>query len=114
MSDKNETWAIVEIMGHTKLAGRYSFENGLHRVDVPTDDPEKFHTKLVGGEAIYMVHFCDEAAARMMARQFAPKPIGVYELKAELRRLQAPAAPDEAIEAEYPDDDDGDEDRYFY
>lgn len=94
----NETWAIVEIMGHNKMAGRYSFENGLHRVDVPTDDLKKFHTKLVGTGSIYMIHFCDEDAARMMARQFAPKPIGTWELKQEMARLQAPARPGEPVE----------------
>jgi len=98
-------WVIVEMMGRTKLAGRYSFENGLHRVDVPTDDPAKFHTKMLGNSAIFQIHFCDEDAARLMARQFRPEPIGVWELRKEMKRLHEPAGAGEVIEGGGDDDD---------
>jgi len=40
MSDvtEQEKWAIVELMGHQKIAGRYCEHGAMHRVDVP-DDP---------------------------------------------------------------------------
>ena len=97
IDEKTDQWVIIEQMGHRKLAGRYSFENGLHRVDVPTESG--YITKWLGTSAIYEMHAVDEAAARFAARNFEPNPIGVWELQREMRRLQAPAEAEDTIEA---------------
>lgn len=94
---KTELWAIVELMGHDKTAGRYTFQDGLHRIDVPRQDGS-FVTEMIGNSAIFRLRFVDEAAARMAARSIEPQPIGVWELQKELKRLAAPVQPGGTIE----------------
>lgn len=104
--EKVTQWVIIEMMGHRRIAGRYSVENGLHRVDVPNETG--YITKMLGNAAIYEIHFVDEDAARFAARNFEPNPIGVWEMREELKRLKAPAGPGEPVEgwgAEWEDDD---------
>jgi hypothetical protein len=115
-----ELWAIVELMGHDKTAGRYTFQDGLHRIDVPRQDGS-FVTEMIGNSAIFRLRFVDEAAARMAARSIEPQPIGVWELQKELKRLAAPVQPGETIEGDpvelsigfipdiYDEDEDSDE-----
>lgn len=86
---KTDLWAILELMGHDRTAGRYSFENGLHRVDVP-DESGGFTTEMIGSGAIFRLRFVDEDAARLAAKSVRPQPIGVWELKKELQRLALP------------------------
>lgn len=98
-------WATVELMGHDRTAGRYSFVNGLHRIDVPRPDGS-FVTEMLGSGSIFRIRFVDEAAARLAARSLDPQPIGVWELKKELARLNAPAGETlESREYEYFDED---------
>lgn len=87
---KIELWAIIELMGHDKTAGRYTFQDGLHRIDVPRQDGS-FVTEMIGNSAIFRLRFVDEEAARLAARSIEPQPIGVWELRKELKRLAAPA-----------------------
>lgn len=62
-----EGWAILELMGHRKIAGRVSevtvAGTQLIRVDVPGAE-ETVVTQYYGGSAIYCMTPCDEAAAR--------------------------------------------------
>lgn len=43
MSDEKEVWAVVELMGHVKLAGRLTeeekFGTKMGRLDIPTTSP---------------------------------------------------------------------------
>jgi len=89
MTEQITTWAILELMGHDRTAGRYSFENGLHRVDVPAEDGG-FTTEMIGSSAIFRLRFVDEAAARLAARSIRPEPIGVWELRKEMLRPGQP------------------------
>lgn len=54
MSEQNEMWATVELMGHAQTAGRISKPSewgGLLRVDVP--DGDSYRTEFYGMAAIY-------------------------------------------------------------
>jgi hypothetical protein len=88
-----QAWAIVEIFGHQKFAGRVSeFALGgcnFVRVDVPElparDEryggklPEQpAFTKLFGQGAIYSITLVSEDVARAAADQIRPEPITVY------------------------------------
>lgn len=94
MSDEKEQfeeWAIVELMGHVRLAGRVTEEShfgaALGRIDVPTDDEGGFVTSFFGGGSVYRVTPVSEEAARQVARSARPSPIYRLELTA------APAKP---------------------
>jgi hypothetical protein len=94
---KFESWAIIEIMGHQRLAGRCSEEviagAPLLRVDVPTGDgPEDFRTEYLGAGSIYRLHPTNEAAARAAAKAMrANRPHYAYEVDSQLRLEQQPA-----------------------
>lgn len=69
MSALGETWAVVEVMGHQRHAGRVSqvrrFGADFCQVEVPHGDT--FELKLLGAGSIFRVSFCTEADARAVA-----------------------------------------------
>ncbi len=91
-------WAVLELMGHRKLAGQVSeveqFGVKICRIDIPSDPPV---TQFYGGTSIYGVTPTTEEIAVAFARQqHAPAPINEWELPG--RRLPAgPAEPDDDI-----------------
>lgn len=112
-------WAIMELMGHQQIAGRYQeAAGGMHRIDVPDDaTPNGFRfTRLYSPAAIYSITFTDEQSARLAAKLLSPRAISVFGFEAEMKRLAAPAKQGEVLEQyagpEYydiePDDDDED------
>lgn len=64
---QQEMWAVVELMGHGRTAGRIRASDlgGLLRVDVPVD--ESYRTEFYGAAAIYSVKVVSEEIARAYA-----------------------------------------------
>jgi len=79
---KLEAWAIVELFGHTRIAGHVSeFVIGgasFVRVDVPEVENVPAFTRLYGPSAIYSISFVDEATARRAVAAISPRPITIY------------------------------------
>ena len=128
-SEKFEGWAVVEMLGHRKLAGKVSEQviagSALVRVDVPETQQTKAvagyggsvvestpaYVKLIGVGSIYCITPCSEEIARRAAavleRFNDPLPVTLPKL------LVGGAAPDiePATDAEWTsgwDDPDGD------
>lgn len=78
------TWAVVELMGHRRLAGRISeeekFGGKLGRVDVPKGDT--FVSVYFGSASVYCLTIVDEAAARADFSNRQPEPVRPYALPA--------------------------------
>lgn len=76
-----ESWAIVELMGHRKLAGFVSevtmFGVVLMKIDVPCDPPV---TQYYGGPSIFSLTPTTEELARAAAKASRPTPVHRYEL----------------------------------
>lgn len=71
-----ERWAIISLFGHSQIAGRFEFENGLLRVDIPT--PDGFRTKYIGDKAIFEMDVVSEAIARAAAPvQINPRALDI-------------------------------------
>jgi hypothetical protein len=90
-----EGWAILELMGHRRLAGKVSEAviagAPLLRIDVPLPPPaEGFSTQFYGSPAIYCLTPTTEELARAVARADQPAPVNIWELP-ELRRKALPA-----------------------
>lgn len=95
--EKFDQWAIVELFGHQRIAGRVTEQTiggcAFVRVDVPeceavgSNPPTQAFTKLFGNGAIYGISFVDEATARMAARQLRVRPINAFELRRALQDL---------------------------
>lgn len=79
-----EGWAIVELMGHRRIAGRVSETEiagaKLLRVDIPGDGPDDYATQFVGGASIYCLTPTTEEMARAAARSSRPEPVTRWEL----------------------------------
>ncbi len=78
-----ETWGILELMGHVRLAGMVSevelFGGPMCRIDVPLAEG-KWLTRYFGPASIYSLTPTDEAAARAVAASCRPQPVHAYEL----------------------------------
>jgi hypothetical protein len=88
---KFDAWAIVELFGHKRIAGRVrEHEYGgcaFVRVDAPKPGaPDEYDTHLYGQGAIYGMHFVSETVARAAAARIDERPISSYDLPAPVRR----------------------------
>lgn len=78
-------WAIVEVMGRLKLAGKVTeqtmFGTAMCRVDVYVGDATSpAVTRFFGGQALYGVTPVAEAVARRFALGGVPEPVAKWEL----------------------------------
>lgn len=78
-------WAIVELMGHVRMAGLVSEEQHfgatLGRIDIPRGDTE-YATQFFGGGSVYRISPCSEEVARAVAARNQPAPVHQWELPA--------------------------------
>ena len=109
---KFESWSIVELMGHVKMAGLLTEEERfgvkMGRIDIPTEDG-KFVTQYFGGASVYRITACDENTGRAVARLGVPAPVHHWQLPAPVNNSENAARLSTATEA---DDDDYCEELY--
>jgi hypothetical protein len=86
-----ESWSLIEIMGHQRLAGMVTETTvagaAMLRVDVPEIDGVPGFTTFLGAGSIYRLTPVSEDIARRMAVQLRIKPVHAYEMPG----LPAPA-----------------------
>jgi hypothetical protein len=101
-------YAIVELFGHQRVAGRVSQQtfggSSFVRVDVPEIDVTEHHyndagarvpsqrtiqahTRSFGGGAIYAINWCDETTAAIAARSIKHEPLSPYSVKSAIDAL---------------------------
>jgi len=82
MQQSFDQWAIVELFGHQRIAGRVSEQTiggcSFVRVDVPEIKGNPGYTKLYGNSAIYAVTITDEQTARAAAQYLKPIPMDAW------------------------------------
>lgn len=102
---KFDQWALIEIMGHRRLAGRVTEDTiagvALLRVDVPDIEGEPAWTTWIGASAIFSLSPVSEEVCRAHAKSFRASPVMVWEIKRQL--LAAPAG--DPADDEWDDDD---------
>lgn len=95
-------WAILELLGHVKVAGLVTEEEHfgvkLGRIDIPRENGE-FTTQLFSGSSIYRLTPTTEAIARSVAARNQPTPAHRWELPA----LPAPERQEDPHEREASD-----------
>ena len=93
--ERFEAWGIVDLFGHTRLAGRISEQTiggeTFIRVDVP-NGVDTYHTRLFGKGAIYGMSLTDEAIARSFAKRAEVRPVSSYDV-AQLIKDNTPPQP---------------------
>lgn len=107
MSESFDQWAILELMGHVRLAGRVTEEEHfgakLGRIDIPNGDG--FATQWFSGGSIYRLTPTTEEIARNVAANNQPQPVHRWELPAPAGRI----TPEHLEDTE---EDDPEEERY--
>lgn len=85
MSEEEGTaavWAIVELFGHTKIAGRISeaacYGGVFLRVDVPETETGPAFTRFYGAPAVFSVTPMAEELVRQAAIALHVQPLTVY------------------------------------
>jgi hypothetical protein len=104
MADTFEGWAIVELMGHRRLAGYVTeedhFGTAMLRLDIRgADDTAPAITQLYGGSSVYCLTPTTEDIARKLGERLRPAPVSRYELEPPPRREADPWAADGPVEA---------------
>ena len=106
---KFEEWAVIDLFGHRRLAGRVSeaaiLGGQLLRLDIPLEDG-KFLTQFLGPGSIYSMTVVSETVARQVASCNKPEPIHQWEFP----QLAEAHSPDGMDETWPPSEDDDSED----
>ncbi len=102
---KLETWAVLELMGHQRIAGfvrEVSLGSAaMLRVDVPEIDAIPAFTKFIAPGALYAFTPCTEEVAMVVIKRDRVTPVTLFAMPANRQR----ALPG-VIDREYADDDD--------
>lgn len=81
-----EGWAILELMGHRRLAGYVQEVElagaGVIRVDVPGEDGRPAATQFYAPSALYCLTPTTEEMAKAVADRNRPRPVERWELPA--------------------------------
>jgi hypothetical protein len=82
--EQKEQFAVVEMMGHRKIAGAIKQSElapgALIRVDVFGANGEIERTEHVGSSAIYDITICSEQTAKAAAIAHSPQPSFAYDI----------------------------------
>jgi hypothetical protein len=88
-----DQWALVELFGHTKIAGRVTEQTiaggALVRVDVPETKSNPAFTRFFGISAIYSINPVTEDVAKHIADQISVKPIDVWDIREYISKAKA-------------------------
>ena len=90
---KFDLWCIVELFGHTKIAGRCTEQNiagtNMLRVDVPETKTQPPFAKFFGSAAIYSINPVDQETAKHIAERLEIKPIESWNISELLKKNYA-------------------------
>ncbi len=91
-----EQWALVEVMGHTRLAGLVTEEEiagvAFLRVDVPAVEGLSAFTRYIGPKSVHSLTPVAKDVAHMMAARIKAAPIRAWGVPGEWRETWAAKA----------------------
>lgn len=97
---KFEEWAILELMGHRRLAGKITdavIGGGTFlRIDIPMAD-DKWTTHYYSPQSVYCISPVSEEIARLVAKNNQPAPVHRWEFP----QLQQPIHSPDGLDEEY-------------
>jgi len=98
--EKFETWGLLELFGHQRLAGKLSEQTigGCHfiRIDVPPVEDVQGYTRFFTQGAIYSLTPTTESIARALANRLQAQPVQIYDIRSprQLAMLQGDEDPE--------------------
>lgn len=79
-----DIFALVELMGHQRLAGRVTEQvvagHGFLRIDVPETTTNPAFTRLVSPNSVYAINPITEEVALQYAESLSVKPINTWDI----------------------------------
>lgn len=111
-----EIFAIVELFGHTKIAGKVTEQNiagtNMLRVDVPETSKNPGFTRFFGNAAIYAINPVTEEIVNAYAERLSVQPIQIYDLNGMVEKkmllLKEKEKTEESLDIDHLIDDDDD------
>lgn len=92
-NQKFDLWCLVELFGHSKIAGKCTEQNiagtNMLRVDVPETSKQPAFTRFFGSGAIYAINPMDEEAVRFYADKLEIAPIQSYNISELVKKHSA-------------------------
>lgn len=108
--DKFELWCIVELFGHSKIAGLCTEQNiagtNMLRVDVPETASNPAFSRFFNHAAIYAINPVTEEVARFVAEKLNNKPIDSWDIRQFTEKQLQLKVADQPTEIDYEDEDD--------
>lgn len=100
--EKFDLWCVVELFGHSRIAGRCTEQNvagtNMLRVDVPDTSNQPGFTRFLSSGAIYAINPVSEEVARQMAENLQIQPVNIWDVNhlvdQKLKSLQSGESPD--------------------
>lgn len=95
--EKFDLWCVVELFGHTRIAGKCTEQNvagaNMLRVDVPKTSTQAEFTRFLSSGAIYAINPVSEDVAKQVAENLQITPIQVWDVRTlvdqKLKALQS-------------------------
>ena len=75
--EKFDLWCVVELFGHSKIAGKCTEQN----VDVPKTKRLDGFTRFLSSGAIYAINPVSEEVARQIAENLEIMPVNVWDIR---------------------------------
>lgn len=92
MEEKFEQWAVVELFGHSRIAGKISEMTiggcSFVRVDVPANDGRPAFSKIFGQGAIYSMLFVDEETAMGAVAMLPEQPVCAFSARSMIEGIE--------------------------
>lgn len=100
--EKFDLWCVVELFGHSRIAGRCTEQNvagtNMLRVDVPETSNQPGFTRFLSSGAIYAINPVSEGVARQIAENLQIQPVNIWDVShlvdQKLKSLQDGESPD--------------------
>lgn len=110
MESKFEVFAIVELFGHQKLAGKVAEQSigaaTFIRIDVPETTTQPAFTRLVNPSAIYAINPTTEEVVKARAEQLQSAPIEAWDIRKMQEKMVALIKETKSQEVVITDDED--------
>ena len=100
--EKFDLWCVVELFGHSRIAGRCTEQNvagtNMLRGDVPDTSNQPGFTRFLSSGAIYAINPVSEGVARQIAENLQIQPVNIWDVRhlvdQKLKSLQDGESPD--------------------
>ena len=100
--EKFDLWCVVELFGHSRIAGRCTEQNvagtNMLRVDVPDTSNQPGFTRFLSSGARYAINPVSEGVARQIAENLQIQPVNIWDVRhlvdQKLKSLQDGESPD--------------------